>query len=102
MIEKNKHNLELLTFSNSFGNELSNWKLVTEKDRVLLNSLSSDYESYVSLESKTKSRALTLKIAMKRKMFIGVLQIIAPPGSLVVVSWVSGFMAMLRGADWLI
>ena len=94
MIEKNKHNLQLLTFSNSFGNELSNWKLVTEKDRVLLNSLSSDYESYVSLESKTKSRALTLKIAMKRKMFIGVLQIIAPPGSLVVVSWVSGFTAM--------
>ena len=79
----------MLTFSNSMKLSLGNWKLVSEEDRVLLNSLSSDYKSYVSLESKTESRALTLKIEMKRKIFPGVLQIIAPPGLLVVVSWVS-------------
>ena len=84
----------MLTFSNSMKLQLDlkNWTLVSEVDRVLLNSLSSDYESYVSLESKKESRALTLKIVMKRKLFPGVLQIIAPPGLLVVVSWVSGFM----------
>ena len=65
-------------------------KFMSEEESVNLNSLTQEYQvDYASLRNSNHSHGLTLKITMKRKIAEGVLQIIAPPGLFVVVSWAS-------------
>ena len=65
-------------------------KFMSEEELVSLNSLSEDYQIvFASLQNSNQTHSLTLKITMKRRIPKGVLQIIAPPGLFVVVSWVS-------------
>ena len=83
--EKDHHDLELLSFGGSWTE-----KFMSEEESVNLNSLTQEYEvDYASLQNLNHSHALTLKITMKRKIAEGVLQIIAPHGLFVVVSWAS-------------
>ena len=54
-----------------------------------LDSLNLDYDATVSIKQSTKhSWALALQLRMKRKIRRSVVQIICPPGLLVMVSWV--------------
>ena len=65
-------------------------KFMSDEGLVPLNSLSEDYPiAYGSLQASNKSQALTLKITLKRNIAKGILQMIAPPGLLVAVSWES-------------
>ena len=67
-------------------------ELMSEEEMISLNSLSQDYEvASASIKSSKQAQALTLKIALKRNIMKGALQIIGPPGLLVVVSWASTY-----------
>ena len=82
-------NLGILTFSDSFKDQ-NPMELLSETGGVPLNSLTLDYTASSSLkESKINHWALSLEIRMERKALQSFVQIIAPPGLLVVVSWVS-------------
>ena len=82
-------NLGLLSFSNSF--EPKQWLiLLSEKGQVTLNSLNLDYNAIATLkQSIAHDWALSLEIKMTRKIVQSYVQIIAPPGLLVIVSWVT-------------
>ena len=63
-------------------------KLLTEDKTANLALQNMDYEVMASLK-ESGSTTLVLNIKMKRKITKGITQIIAPPGILVAVSWVS-------------
>ena len=85
-------NLGILTFSDSFKDQ-NPMELLSETDEVPLNSLTLDYTATSTLkESKINHWALSLEIRMERKVLQSFVQIIAPPGLLVVVSWVIRFL----------
>ena len=82
-------NLGILTFSDSFKDQ-NPMELLSETGGVPLNSLTLDYTASSTLKkSKINDWALSLEIRMERKVLQSFVQIIAPPGLLVVVSWVS-------------
>ena len=63
-------------------------KLLTEDKTANLALKNMDYEVMASLK-ESGFTTLVLNIKMKRKITKGITQIIAPPGILVAVSWVS-------------
>ena len=88
-------NLGILTFSDSFKDQ-NPMELLSETDEVPLNSLTLDYTATSTLkESKINHGALSLEIRMERKVLQSFVQIIAPPGLLVVVSGVIRFFLII-------
>ena len=66
--------------------------LISDEEMVPLSSSSQDYiEAFLSLKTMKQSQDLTLTITLKRNIVKGAIEIIGPPGLLVVVSWVSNF-----------
>ena len=80
------------SFSKSFRDR--NWiELLSERGEVVLNAVNLDYNAASKLEqSKLNYWALSLEIKMTRKMMQSFIKIIAPPGLLVIVSWVSKYL----------
>ena len=88
IFEKDHHILDILKFRGPLSN-LTSWSLLSEEGTVSMNTLSRDYQSFASLKrSGDESRTLTLQISLNRKNSKGIVEIIAPPGLLVIVSWV--------------
>ena len=85
-------NLKPLSFSKSFRDR--NWiELLSERGEVVLNAVNLDYSAASKLEqSKLNYWALSLEIKMTRKMMQSFIKIIAPPGLLFIVSWVSQYL----------
>ena len=66
--------------------------LMAEKEVVKWDSLNLDYDAWVSVESVHQSKELKklqMTVTLKRKVLRSVIEIISPPGMLVMVSWVN-------------
>ena len=69
---------------------------MSEEETVALNLRNMDYDVMASLkESGNHSTALELAVSLKRKLAKSIVQIIASPGLLVTVSWVSSCYAKM-------
>ena len=88
-IELNEHHGNSTLDLNILSFRPYSWmKLLTEDKTANLAFQNMDYEVMASLK-ESGSTTLVLNIKMKRKITKGITQIIAPPGILVAVSWVS-------------
>ena len=62
-----------------------------EKEEVQYDSLNLDYDATVSLEKiriQKEFRKLRMTVTLKKKIARSIIEIISPPGILVIVSWV--------------
>ena len=77
-----------MVYTKSFERE-HGIKLLSSKEQMPLDSLNLDYDATVSIKKSSKQPwGLALQLRMKRKIRRSVVEIICPPGLLVMVSWV--------------
>ena len=85
---EDKFSLHPMVYTESFERQLG-IKLLSNEEHMQLDSLNLDYDATVSIKQSAKhSWALALQLRMKRKIRRSVVEIICPPGLLVMVSWV--------------
>ena len=64
--------------------------VLSEKGQIAVSSVNLDYWATASLSKYNENgRALMLEIIMTRKMTRSIIEIVAPPSLLVIVSWVN-------------
>ena len=67
--------------------ELDQMDLMSENRLRELESINLDYDAFTSIK-RLNPTALRVEIRIKRKLFRSFIEIISPPGILVLVSWV--------------
>ena len=67
--------------------ELDQMDLMSENRLHELESINLDYDAFTSIK-RLNPTALRVEIRIKRKLFRSFIEIISPPGILVLVSWV--------------